>query len=175
MMFESSSKNRKSWDGRQMIRQCIPDARSNRWEWFGGGHGGFTCGDTYWQRWRRAECSRRYISRDERSKIGWLLKSHPISPPLFHGMCQHNHFDLPFPWQFVSLHKKPQWQCPNHFHSLLQISGINSYVILHPFHSALPAFKERLTYHLFSSTFPPMYVLNHPLTSCFVMSTHPQM
>ena len=23
MMFESSSKNRKSWDGRQMIRQCI--------------------------------------------------------------------------------------------------------------------------------------------------------
>ena len=74
MMFESSSKNRKSWGGRQMIRQCIPDTRSNRWEWFRGCHGGFTCGNTYWQRWRRAECSRRYISRDERSKIGWLLR-----------------------------------------------------------------------------------------------------
>ena len=36
MMFESSSKNRKSWDGRQMTRQCIPGTRSNRWEWFGG-------------------------------------------------------------------------------------------------------------------------------------------
>ena len=30
VMFESSSKNRKSWDGRQMIWQCIPDTRSNR-------------------------------------------------------------------------------------------------------------------------------------------------
>ena len=80
MMFESSSKNRKSWGGRQMIRQCIPDTRGNRWEWFGGCHGGFTCGNTYWQRWRRAECSRRYISRDERSKIGRLLKlQHPVS------------------------------------------------------------------------------------------------
>ena len=28
MMFESSSKNRKSWDGRQMTRQCIPDTRN---------------------------------------------------------------------------------------------------------------------------------------------------
>ena len=36
-MFESSSKNRKSWDRRQMIRQCIPDIRSNRWKWFRGG------------------------------------------------------------------------------------------------------------------------------------------
>ena len=28
MMFESSSKNRKSWEGRQMIRQCIPDTEA---------------------------------------------------------------------------------------------------------------------------------------------------
>ena len=80
MMFESSSENRKSWGGRQMVRHCIPDTRSNRWEWFGGCHGGFTCENTYWQSWRRAECSRRYISRDEKSKIGWLLKlQHPVS------------------------------------------------------------------------------------------------
>ena len=48
--------------------------------WFGGCRGGFTWGNTYWQRWRRAECLRRYISRNERSKIGWLLKLyHPVS------------------------------------------------------------------------------------------------
>ena len=34
----------------------------------------FYVGNTYWQRWRKAESSRRYISRDERSKIRWLLK-----------------------------------------------------------------------------------------------------
>ena len=81
-MFESSSKSRKSWDGRQMIRQCIPDTRSNRWKWFGGCHGGFAWGNTYWQIWRQADCSGRYISWDERCKIGWLLKlQHPESYP----------------------------------------------------------------------------------------------
>ena len=28
MMFESSTENRKSFDGRQMIRQCIPDTEA---------------------------------------------------------------------------------------------------------------------------------------------------
>ena len=35
---------------------------------------GFMWGNKYWQGWRRVECSRRYISRDESCKIGWLLK-----------------------------------------------------------------------------------------------------
>ena len=30
VMFESSSKNRKSWNGRQMVWQCIPNIWSNR-------------------------------------------------------------------------------------------------------------------------------------------------
>ena len=51
VMFESSSKNRKSWTGQQMIWQCIPATWSNKWEWFGG----FTWRNTYWQRRRRAE------------------------------------------------------------------------------------------------------------------------
>ena len=72
--FESSSNSRKSWNGWQMIWQCIPDTRSNRWKWFGGCDSGFTWGNTYRQNWRRAECSRRYILWDERCKIGWLLK-----------------------------------------------------------------------------------------------------
>ena len=73
-MFESSSKNRKSWDGRQMVWQWIPNTRSNRWKWFGRCHGGFTWRNAYWERRRRAECSRRHISWDERWKIGWLLR-----------------------------------------------------------------------------------------------------
>ena len=74
VMFESSSKNRKSWNGWQLIWQWVPDIWSNRWKWFGGCNGGFTWGNTDWQSWRRAECSRRYILWDERCKIGWLLK-----------------------------------------------------------------------------------------------------
>ena len=73
-MFESSSKNRKSWNGRQMVWQWIPNTWSNRWKWFGGCHGGFTWRNAYWERRRRAECSRWHISWDERWKIGWLLR-----------------------------------------------------------------------------------------------------
>ena len=73
-MFESSSKNRKSWNGRQMVWQWVPNAWSNRWKWFGSCHGGFTWRNAYWERRRRAECSRWHISWDERWKIGWLLR-----------------------------------------------------------------------------------------------------
>ena len=73
-MFESSSKNRKSWNGRQMVWQWIPNTWSNRWKWFGSCHGGFTWRNAYWERRRRAECSRRHIFWDERWKIGWLLR-----------------------------------------------------------------------------------------------------
>ena len=62
VMLECSSKNRKSWNGRQMIWQCIPNIWSNRWKWFGSCHGGFTWRNLYWRRRRRAECSRRNIS-----------------------------------------------------------------------------------------------------------------
>ena len=74
MMFEGTSKSRKSWNGRKMIWQCIPDVWSNRWKRFRVCHGGFLWGNTYWQQWRRAECSGRYISWDKGCKIGWLLK-----------------------------------------------------------------------------------------------------
>ena len=43
-------------------------------KWFGSCHGGFTWRNAYWERRRRAECSRRHISWDERWKIGWLLR-----------------------------------------------------------------------------------------------------
>ena len=69
-----SSKNRKSWNGRQMVWQCTPNIWSNRWKWFGSCHGGFTWRNAYWERWRREECLCRHISRDERWKIGWLLR-----------------------------------------------------------------------------------------------------
>ena len=71
-MFESSSKNRKSWNRRQMVWQCIPNIWNNRWKWFGSCHGGFTWRNAYWKRQRRVECSRRHISWDERWKMGWL-------------------------------------------------------------------------------------------------------
>ena len=73
-MFESSSKSGKSWNGRQMVWQCILDIWSNRWKWSGGCNGGFTWRNISWQRRKEAECSRRYIFRDEICKIGWLLK-----------------------------------------------------------------------------------------------------
>ena len=71
-MFESSSKSRKSCNGRQIVWQSIPGIWSNRWKW--SCHGGFTWRNAYWERRRRAECLRRHISWDERWKIGWLLK-----------------------------------------------------------------------------------------------------
>ena len=74
VMFESSSKSRKSWNGWQMTWQWVPDIWSNRWKRFGGCDGGFTWGNKYRQNWSRAECSRRYIFWDERCQIGWLLK-----------------------------------------------------------------------------------------------------
>ena len=73
-MFESSSKSRKSWNGRRMVWQRIPNIWSNRWQWFGSCNGGFTWRNAYWERRRRAEWSGGYISWNERWKIGWLLR-----------------------------------------------------------------------------------------------------
>ena len=62
-MFESSW-SRQSWNGRQMIWQCIPNIWSNRWKWFRGCHGcchgGCHCGFTI--------SSNAYVPR------WWLLK-----------------------------------------------------------------------------------------------------
>ena len=88
-MFESSSKSRKSWNGRQMIWQCIqiffflnlffdysrPQRATNkglsqtpqynpkgkRWKWLRGCHD------------EEKRCLRWYVSWNERCKIGWLL------------------------------------------------------------------------------------------------------
>ena len=56
-----------------------------------------------------------------------------ISPPLFHGMCQHDHCDLLLHCHFVFLLEKPKWPSPNHFHLLPRVFGISSQVIFHPF------------------------------------------
>ena len=57
-----------------MVWQSIPNIRSNRWKWFGSCNGGFTFRNAYWETRRRAEWSCRYISWDERWKVGWLLR-----------------------------------------------------------------------------------------------------
>ena len=51
----------------------------------------------------------------------------------FHGMCEHDHYGLLLPWQYVSIHENPQWQCPNHFHLLPHIFGTNCHISFHPF------------------------------------------
>ena len=45
MMFESSSRSKKSWNGRKMTRECIPEVRSNRRKRFRACHGSFAWGD----------------------------------------------------------------------------------------------------------------------------------
>ena len=47
MVFESSSESRKSWDGRKMTRQCIPNSRCDRRKGSRGCHGGFAQRNTY--------------------------------------------------------------------------------------------------------------------------------
>ena len=73
MVFESSSESRKSWDGRKMTRQCIPNFWCDRRKRSRGCHGGFAQRNTYWQGWRRAEWSHRCIAWNECSEVGGLL------------------------------------------------------------------------------------------------------
>ena len=73
MVFESSSESRKSWDGRKMTRQCIPNFWCDRRKRSRGCHGGFAQRNTYWQGRERAEWSHGCIARNECSEVGGLL------------------------------------------------------------------------------------------------------
>ena len=74
MVFESSSESRKSWDGRKMTRQCIPNFWCDRRKRCRGCHEGFAERNTYWQGWWGAEWSHRRIAWDECSEVGGLLR-----------------------------------------------------------------------------------------------------
>ena len=74
MVFESSSESRKSWDGRKMTRQCIPNFWCDRRKRSRGCHGGFAQRNTYCQGWRGAEWSHRRIAWNECSEVGGLLR-----------------------------------------------------------------------------------------------------
>ena len=53
-------------------------------------------------------------------------------------------------FQNVFLHVKPPWQPPNHFHLLLQISGMHCRIICRPFQLFLLLdFRRALKHHLF--------------------------
>ena len=90
----------------------------------------------------------------------------------FHGMCRHDYYDLLLPCQYVFLPEKPRWQSPNHFHLLPHIFGINCHVIFHPFPLFLLSGRGSST-TFFRVPFP--VIPHHPMTSCFMMSAHPQM
>ena len=95
-----------------------------------------------------------------------------ISPPLFHGMYQHDHCDLLLHCHYVFLLEKPKWPSPNHFHLLPRVFGISSQVIFHPFPLFLLSGRNSSTI-FFEVPFP--VIPHHPLPSRFVMSAHPQM
>ena len=60
------------------------------------------------------------------------LSSHPILHLSSHDMCQREHSALLHLCQYVFPHVIPSWQRPNHFHQLLQISGMHCQIIWHP-------------------------------------------
>ena len=91
--------------------------------------------------------------------------SHPISPLLFHGMCQHDHCDLLLHCHFVFLIEKPEWQSPNYFHLLPQVFGIKQ-VIFHPF--PLFPLSGRDSSTIFLSAFPGNLSPSTDITFCDV-------
>ena len=98
--------------------------------------------------------------------------SHPILLPLSHGMCLRDHCDLPLPCQYVFPHEKLQWQGPSLSNPLPRTLGIGYHVIFHPFPLFLLSGRDSsiIFFQLLSPVFPL-----HPLTSRFVMSSHPRM
>ena len=74
-MFESSSKSRKSWNGRQMVWQCIPSIWSNRWKMIWKLQWWFYVEERILRKTKKERSGRAgtYLGvRDE--KIGWLLR-----------------------------------------------------------------------------------------------------
>ena len=76
-------------------------------------------------------------------------------------ICQY-----PFP------HEKLQWQGPSLSHPLPRTLGISYHVIFHPFPLFLLSGRDSSI--IFFQVPSPVFPL-HPLTSRFVMSSHPRM
>ena len=104
-MFESSSKNRKSWNGRQMVWQWIPNTWRNRWKWFGSCHGGFT--------WRNA-----YQARTQRGGGTW------VNVPPTSGFLK-NLINHPKLWLLMVNHGK----LPNEQYSISRIFSLRSFPV----------------------------------------------
>ena len=92
-----------------------------------------------------------------------ISNSHPISLPLFHAMCRHDHFDLLLPCECV-LSRKTTMAKSRSFSSVA--SDIWNKLSCHLSSiSALPAFKKRPKHHLFLSTFPGISSPSTDITS----------
>ena len=61
------------------------------------------------------------------------FSSHPILQLSSPDMYRHEHFALLHRCQYVFPHEKPPWLTLNHFHLLLQTSGIHCQIIFRPF------------------------------------------
>ena len=61
------------------------------------------------------------------------FSSHPILHLSSQDMYRREHSALLRLCQYVFFHIKPPWQPPNHFHMLLQISGMHCQIICRPF------------------------------------------
>ena len=90
--------------------------------------------------------------------------------PLSHGMCPR---DLPLPCNMHAFpHEKLQWQGPSRSHPLPRTLGIGYHVIFHPFPLFLLSGRDSSI--IFFQLLSPVFLL-HPLTSRFVMLSHPRM
>ena len=89
-----------------------------------------------------------------------------------HGMCPRDHCDLLLPCQYPFLHVKQQWQGPSLSHPLPQTLGISYRVIFRPFPLFLLSGRDSSI--IFFRVPSPVFPL-HPLTSRFVMPSHPRM
>ena len=79
---------------------------------------------------------------------------------------------LPLPCQYAFPREKLQWQGPSRSHPMPRTLGIGYHVIFHPFPLFLLSGRDSsiIFFQLLSPVFPL-----HPLTSRFVMLSHPRM
>ena len=130
-----------------------------------------------WYHWNYATSSPHFDDDDHHHHYPSLSRycissSHPISLPLFHGMRPRDHCDLPLPCQYAFPHEKPQWQGPSRSHPLPRTLGMGYHLIFHPFPLFLLSGRDSSI--IFFQVLSPGFPL-HPLTSRFVMSSHPRM
>ena len=101
-----------------------------------------------------------------------ISNSHPISPPLSHGMCLHDHCNLLLPCLYEFLHENCNGKVQAFFISCLRHLEIWNKLPCHLSSiSALPAFRKRLEHHLFSSAFPGISSPSTDITLCDVTTS----